>query len=396
MNQKTIESILNFLTEKPGYKKEGKKRLSYILFKNNIKASIEETEEALRIFNSSSSSKESVKKEVKEDNLEIKSAWQLPNGEWRYSLKPKKEDEMDPEDFWKSFKEEIFELLSDVSPNIFQEKNIDSKQKEKGLFIWTADKHVGLELPKDTLYSDNYDYTTFRNRMFKIISEIKKEYGDKYYDELVISDLGDPLDGYNKQTTRGGHALPQNMNNKEQFLTYIKVHKEFYEELIRLNIAKHFTILNVSNDNHSGDFGYFAFEVLKTYFNIKYPTVTFKIFDKFIDHYVFGNHCFMLSHGKDSEDMKANLPYILNNKTENFINEYIDRKNLHAYYNHFKKGDLHTYGEQTAKRFSYTNVPSIVGSSKWTQHNFGYSQPGCLIEEVDKYKNKTTSKLLLL
>ena len=51
-----IEKITKFLKEKPGYLKEGKKRLKYILKKNGINASLEECAYCLREFTNHTSS----------------------------------------------------------------------------------------------------------------------------------------------------------------------------------------------------------------------------------------------------------------------------------------------------------------------------------------------------
>ena len=52
--------------------------------------------------------------------------------------------------------------------------------------------------------------------------------------------MGDNLDGFNAQTTRGGHALPQNMTDEESFDTYVNVHKIFFDSLVENNMASEY------------------------------------------------------------------------------------------------------------------------------------------------------------
>ena len=55
------------------------------------------------------------------------------------------------------------------------------------------------------------DKDEIKRRLDKIIST----FAGKSYDSILIADLGDSIDQYNKETTRGGHLLPNNMTDKE-------------------------------------------------------------------------------------------------------------------------------------------------------------------------------------
>ena len=75
-------------------------------------------------------------------------------------------------------------------------------------------------------------------------------------------------------------------------------------------------------------------------------------------------------------DMKSGMPLVLNDKTEGFINDYIDRKKLRSKYIHVVTGDLHQSAETYGKRFKYTKVMSMYGASKWIHTNFGSGESG--------------------
>lgn len=69
------------------------------------------------------------------------------------------------------------------------------------------------------------------------------------------------LDGLGSQTTRGGHHLPQNMNDKQAFDLAL----EFKMSLLDSLIDKYDYIVcnNITEDNHAGVFGYFAASAFK-------------------------------------------------------------------------------------------------------------------------------------
>ena len=48
---------------------------------------------------------------------------------------------------------------------------------------------------------------------------------------IIVCNLGDSLDGMNQQTTRGGHLLPQNLNNKDQYKVFFSVMMDLFKNL---------------------------------------------------------------------------------------------------------------------------------------------------------------------
>ena len=75
--------------------------------------------------------------------------------------------------------------------------------------------------------------------------------------------------------------------------------------------------------------------------------------------------------------MFKNLPLTINDKTENYINEFIDSRGITGGVKktHFVKGDLHQSATTYAKRFRYKSVSSFFGSSQWIHMNFGNTPP---------------------
>ena len=297
---------------------------------------------------------------------------------------------------------EVF-LESNITPYPTPRKSpIASK---KGLFVYMSDKHVGALTHPNSIFNNQYNEDVFEVRMMRVLEEIEKQvktYGR--LEDLFICDLGDSLDGWNGHTTRGGHALPQNMNNKESFMTYLYAHKRFFDLLVEKNLANNIHAIMQTEDNHSGSFGYITNQALTLYLNTAYPFIKVTIMEKFLEHFDYGKHTFIFTHGKDSEDLKHGLPLFLTEKAENFLNKYIDHHNLGENKNiSIVKGDLHTESMQQVYKFRYRNVLSMYGSSKWIMNNFGPGYPGVSFDLVEKdidsfcakFENHLNSKELI-
>lgn len=257
-----------------------------------------------------------------------------------------------------------------------------SYSKARALVIHLADMHIGADVPLESIYDNTYNVDIVISRMNKIIDMIRREvaiYGK--FSCIIINNLGDSLDGMNGQTCRGGHQLPQNLTNKEQMRYFIEAITYLVSSINSLDLADSIMYKAVGSSNHDGDFGYAANFALCTILNSKFENVHAKVFDKFIGSYNIGVHTYILCHGKDEGDMKRNMPLVLDSKTENFINEYINTKRYDdsipdEYIGkgnriHFVKGDLHNSATTYGKQFRYKSVGSFFGSSKWVHSNFG-------------------------
>ena len=284
---------------------------------------------------------------------------------------------------------DIQEIMTRVFINNSEEPRVvlsPRKSNQKALFVYTSDKHIGAKVGNQAIYENTYDAATFADRMEELLNEIlymAETFG--VFEDVFILDMGDSLDGMDGQTTRKGHFLPQNMNNREAFETYLSVHKYFFDTLFSIPLTNKYHVYGVTEDNHSGDFGYFANRALETYLNTKYPWVETKTFEKFIEHFTYGEHTFCITHGKDSQDMKHGFPLVLNDKTENFLNKYIKYHGITSPNIHIIKGDLHQEASQDTSGFRYRNVLSMFGSSKWMMNNFSAtSKGGVSIEVVEK------------
>ena len=129
-----------------------------------------------------------------------------------------------------------------------------------------SDKHVGALTKSDAIYDNEYNKVVFAERLHEVYYQIKKAV-DQFgvFEDIYICDLGDSVDGWSGYTTRGGHQLPQNMNNKEVFKTFVYEHKNFFDNLLQSGMAVNYHTVIQTCDNHGGDFSNIVNEALALY-----------------------------------------------------------------------------------------------------------------------------------
>lgn len=285
---------------------------------------------------------------------------------------PVEEDKIAKEiDFLSIFKER-------VSPIIIENRGDYCSDTVFDRLVYT-DVHIGMEVNPDgySLYGGVWNEVEIFNRLRIMIAHTIKF---KRSNVLHIDELGDFVDGWDGETTRKGHKLPQNMDNQGMYDVGVRFKIELIDSLIA-----HFDKIichNICEDNHAGSFGYIINSAFKTYIELKYPGKVEVINQrKFIDHYFATPvHCFPLTHGKDSKSLKFGFKPILDkaqeNKIDNYIKEYfILQKGVKI---EFCKGDSHQYitDNSTSKSFSYNNFPAFSPPSGWVQVNFQNSISG--------------------
>jgi hypothetical protein len=285
---------------------------------------------------------------------------------------PVEEDKIAKEiDFLSIFKDR-------VSPVIVENTSSYSADTIFDRLVYT-DVHIGMEVNPDgySLYGGIWNEEEIFRRLRIMITHT---IAFKRSNVLHIDELGDFVDGWDGETTRKGHKLPQNMDNQGMYDVGVRFKIELIEGLIN-----HFDKIichNICEDNHAGSFGYIINSAFKTYVELKYPGKVEVINQrKFIDHYfATPKHCFPLTHGKDSKSLKFGFKPILDkvqeNKIDNYIKEYfILQKGVKI---EFCKGDSHQYitDNSTSKSFSYNNFPAFSPPSGWVQVNFQNSISG--------------------
>jgi hypothetical protein len=253
------------------------------------------------------------------------------------------------------------------------------KKDYKGEFdkLVFTDVHVGMDASDKGRNMYNTEWT--RAMLFYRLTEMVNFTLAKQESKILyISDLGDFLDGFNGNTTRGGHSLPQNMSNQEAFDAGFMFKVRLLEAL-----APHYELVvmrNVCNDNHAGDFAYFVNQAVKSYINTQLKNVQIINQTSFIDWELVGNYCFVSTHGKDTHNLKHGFKAKIDPNQVNKIVGYLNTQQLlnKGYEIIFEKGDSHLYlfDSATIDVFKYYNYPAFSPSSNWVATNFQLGRSG--------------------
>jgi hypothetical protein len=254
-----------------------------------------------------------------------------------------------------------------IEPVSINNKCNSSVKFDRAVF---TDVHIGMDVNKDgySLYDGLWNEEQIFLRLEIFVNEIIK---NKKSNTLFLNELGDYLDGYNGETTRGGHKLPQNMDNQKAFDIALLFKIKLVDALF-LHYDK-IKFVNICNDNHAGSFGYIVNSAFKTYIELKYPNNIEVINQrKFIDHYIIDNRCFILTHGKDDKSLKFGFKPKLDAIQIEKIKNYIDEYKLHQYQIEFSKGDSHQllFDHTSSTAFEYQNFGAFSPPSDWVKTNF--------------------------
>lgn len=258
-----------------------------------------------------------------------------------------------------------------------------------------TDVHIGMDTNSkgNSMYADKWDRDSILKSAKTIVEETLKNQSSNV---LIVDELGDFLDGYNAQTTRKGHELPQNMTNEEAFDCGLE-----FKMLLLNGLALNYDSIifnNICNDNHAGSFGYFVNSAFKQLAEKSYSNVKVNNYRKFISHYIQDKVCFLITHGKDDSTLKFGFKPHLDTKQIEKIDQYIKRHNLYGKAERFifKKGDSHQclFDLSGSDDFDYFNYPALSPSSQWVQTNFKKGRKGFVIENFNGVESNQIVKFI--
>ena len=274
-----------------------------------------------------------------------------------------------------------------IKPIILEK--VDRKTYSKDFDTLTiTDVHIGMEtdIDNNTMYVKEWNKKELIKTADIVIEQTLEEQASSV---LYVDELGDLLDGFNAQTTRGGHALPQNMTNEECFDAALEFKLKILYGLVNNYTEIHFN--NICNDNHSGAFGYFVNEAFKQIAELQFENVTVTNHRKFLNHYFVNDICFIISHGKDDKSLKFGFKPQLDLKGAEKIDQYCKQNGIYKKSDLviFKKGDSHQalFDMCTSDDFYYFNYPALSPSSNWIKNNFKLGRRGFVNESFKGLKN---------
>jgi hypothetical protein len=288
--------------------------------------------------------------------------------------------------------DEIKECLSELDYD--QINKVYSKpitvKSDNVLRVIITDVHVGMETNEDGngLYGEVWNEKVLSSRIDVILKKVSLFVKCKKYKEIHLINLGDFMDGWDAQTVRKGHNLPQNMDNKKAFKVGVNFFVELFTKLSTFNLK--IVVHSITNSNHSNDFDYIVNYSAKEILKAKYDEIEYHIYQRFIGHYIAGKHCFIISHGKDAKNLKFGFKPILDAKQKDKIKEYIKHHNLDKYFCTFEKGDTHLQliDNMTIDNCDYHNYLALSPASEWVQTNFSKGKSGFNIMDVNLNENE--------
>lgn len=117
----------------------------------------------------------------------------------------------------------------EIKDSNFNPRNIiPATVGKKDLIIWLSDMHVGAYNDAFGAYEiAEYNKEDIAHRLNVIV----QKFAGKSYKNIYVVNLGDSIDSFNKETTRGGHPLPSVWNDKEISMNYIELMKQFFVDL---------------------------------------------------------------------------------------------------------------------------------------------------------------------
>lgn len=306
------------------------------------------------------------------DPTTVKHLWKKTKKESVFVKNPlyKEQLEKDVNSVLASFESKIDNIIkksvkrSEITPKLLKNSYLFD------VAVYT-DVHIGMNPNPNgfSLYGGKWDAKELEKRKDIFVKRILST---KKSNKLILFDLGDLMDGWNGETVRKGHKLPQNMTNEECADVALDFKISLADELV--NHYEEIEFININDDNHSGAFAYVINSPFKKFIEKRYSNVKVTNQRKFINHYVYGNKVFVATHGKDGNNLKfgfkPKLDPIQVEKIENYLFENdLVRKDLEIY---FIKGDSHQdiFDNTTSQKFKYWNFPAFSPSSNWVQTNF--------------------------
>lgn len=270
-------------------------------------------------------------------------------------------------------------ILKDIDIKIPKHNSSNKFTGEFDRIVYT-DTHIGMNPNPDgySLYGGKWDEEEVEDRLRQIIEHTLKFQNAS---TLIIDDLGDFMDGYDAQTVRKGHDLPQNMDNQKAFDVGLRFKWQQYKLL-----SPHYKKIifnNICRSNHSASFDYIVNSAFKNMVDLSRGNAEVNNHRKFLNHYQVNSNIFIITHGKDDVHLKTGFKPHLSRENKEKIDLYIDNNFLlkEGCRIEFSKGDSHQmlFDWDSSERFDYFNYKALSPSSDWVQTNFKMSAGGCAL-----------------
>lgn len=294
-------------------------------------------------------------------DLELKFVTQTPNGgAYVRHEKPKQK---------RLSRKDIEEVIQETA--ITPIKGKEWKEKKKTGYsqvLSLGDVHIGMATD-DSIFELQWNKKQLFKRADKFLG-----YVDPNAKELILIFGGDIADGLKGMTNRGGHNLPQNLNDKEQ----LRVSKDFILYLLdninSITDAK-VKVYFIANSNHPGIIDLATGEIVKAIAPDRYGgQVDFHIEESFFGNFKVNGKHFIYTHGYDEQYMKRGMPRFLRPKDVELVEKYMDHKNIKRAF--LFRFDQHQSSQIVYNKFIDIMTPAFSNPSSWVSLNFSANYKG--------------------
>ena len=332
----TKEQLIQFLLNKPGYLKEGYKRLARKLSVDSSVAK-EALREARKIIGLKSN-----------DRMKLKSVWQTAGGDWRYSyrLDDKSSDEL------AEFKEELIGAIKGLAPTV---KKHPTKRILKDLCL--------LELSLPDMHFGKIDGLTIAEQADLFVEAVGDLLGKVagYNVERIIIPIGNDVfnsEGMRQTTTKG---TPQR-DNEDWRKIYAMGWKAVAAAILTASEYIPVDVVIVPG-NHDFERTYYLGETLAAYFNNN-ENVTVYNDGECRFYYKYGKTLLGYTHG--DKEKPYELPLIMATERPLEFSQTTHRS--------WRLGHLHKHMKDEFRGVEVEFLPALCGDDEW-HRQMGYATP---------------------
>lgn len=241
------QDIIYFLTERPGYSKEGKRRLQKVLERKGYDVSLEECAEALRKFNSSdelTTEEDTFTHDVPE-GFRIKSMWQQ-GGQTLFSYE--RDDSKPTNDI-------LEKAIDDLAEYNANRKFFPITEEGNGVVVHSiADLHIGAHV-RDLINTPDYDISIVSEKLHKVADEINKQNNESN----IIAFLGDLIESFTGLNhINSWKSIQKGMYGGKVLITAYEIILDFLERIHNLEgvyiiAGNHDRVTSRNDEDTEGD-----------------------------------------------------------------------------------------------------------------------------------------------
>lgn len=268
--------------------------------------------------------------------------------------------------------EDLERALAEKYPNPLEIKT-KVVAGSKIIIVNITDLHVGMNPNKDgnSIWDASWNRDDIMNAANNILTRTLNIIRANSGCAMVVINLnGDLVDGFNKLTTRGGHQLPQTMNNIQQNDVCIEFLSRIVEGFKKM-APKVFVKAN-SNSNHGGEFEHVILDHFRSIAKYKYD-VEVELTNKLALGYLLPgtNKPIIIMHGKDQEFQARPLPSHIEDKDDYKVEAIINAVHKKTLLKPIVfKGDSHIFNHQDKKNYQWVACAACSPDSDWAKNNF--------------------------